>query len=67
MTGIGHVSVRDLAVRFPGPRGGLALEGISLELPAGSFTAVIAPALFVVGLAILGLDNFKSGQTVEDL
>jgi MFS family permease len=32
-----------------------------------SFTAVIAPALFVVGLAILGLDNFKSGQTVEDL
>jgi MFS family permease len=32
-----------------------------------SFTAVIAPALFVVGLAMLGLDNFKSGQAVQDI
>jgi MFS family permease len=32
-----------------------------------SFTAVVAPALFVVGLAMLGLDNFKSGRAVEDI
>ena len=32
-----------------------------------SFTAVVAPALFLVGIAMLGLDNFKSGQAIDDI
>jgi putative MFS transporter len=32
-----------------------------------SFTALVAPALFVAGLAVVGLDNFKSGQAVQDI
>ncbi len=32
-----------------------------------SFSVTIAPALVLVGLAMLGLDNFKSGQKVEDI
>lgn len=38
------IAIRDVTVRFGAPVGGLtALEGCSLEVPAGSFTVVIGP------------------------
>lgn len=42
-TGVG-VSLRDVSLRFGGPRTSLvALDGMSLEAPAGSFTVIIGP------------------------
>ena len=38
------VSLRDVSLRFGGPTTGLvALDGLSLEVPAGSFTVIIGP------------------------
>lgn len=37
------VSLRGIGLRFSGPRGLDALRGLDLDVPAGSFTAVIGP------------------------
>ena len=38
------VSLRDVSLRFGGPTSGLvAVDGLSLEVPAGSFTVIIGP------------------------
>ena len=40
----GLVEVRDLAIRFPGRNGAVALTGLDVTLTPGSFTAVIGPS-----------------------
>jgi NitT/TauT family transport system ATP-binding protein len=43
-TGVGQVELREMTVRFGGKAGALALQPITMSLPAASFTAIVGPS-----------------------
>ena len=61
------VAVRDLTVSYPGADGRRALDGVSLDVPAGRFAAIIGPSgagKTTLVDVILGLIEPESGEVI---